>query len=174
MTVSVAVVSRSVLAIAARGRGREDVGMISLGSTIERRQQVGRVFADVQLVDMAAPRRPHPGDQPVVFEADLLAGIEVKVADLDRGPRPVALFGVIKGVVGRDQAAVDRVPQMGQIKAAERSVPVGTVALPAIKLLAGDFQVIRVGIGVARRPPRDDAKCRASGHTSRRFRDSAP
>ena len=79
--------------------------MVGLGPAIERRQQVGRVFAHVELVDVAPARGPHPGDQPVVLEADLLAGVEVEIADLDLDAGAGAPFGVVERIVGGDQAA---------------------------------------------------------------------
>ena len=95
-------------------------------------------------------RGPDEGDQAVVLEADLLAGVEVEVADLQRDPRAGLALGVVERVVGGDQAAVDRVAEVGQVEAAEGAVPVRAVALAAVELAAGDFEVVGVGVGPAR------------------------
>ena len=43
--------------------------------------------------------------------------------------RTCASLGVVERVVSGDQAAVDRIPQVRQVEAAERPMPVGAVAL---------------------------------------------
>ena len=111
--------------------------VVGLGPAVERGQDVGQRVPDVQLVEVAAVAGPDEGDQPVVLEADLLAGVEVEVADLERDPRAGLALGVVEGVVGGDQAAVDRVAEVGQVEAAERAVPVGAVALAAVELAGG-------------------------------------
>ena len=128
----------------------------------------------VQLVDVPPCAGRTKAISAVVLEADLLAGIEVEIADLERNARAGAALGVVQGVMSGDQAAVDRVPQVRQVKAAERPMPVRTVALAPIELLAGDLQVIRVAgrVRLDRRQPL--ARPSASGRTSRRIRDTSP
>ena len=64
--------------------GLADRLVVGLGAAVERGEQVRRAAADVQLVDVPPVRRADQGDQGVVLQADLLAGVEVEVADLER------------------------------------------------------------------------------------------
>ena len=108
-----------------------------LGPAVERGQQVVPDAADVQLVELPAAAGRHQGHQPVVGQADFLAGVEVEVVGdgLDPGFRPAG--GLVQQVVGGDQVVVDGVAQVGQIEAAERAVPVAAIALAAVELDAG-------------------------------------
>ena len=106
----------------------------------------------------------------------------LKSADLERDARAGLALGVVERVVGGDQAAVDRVAQVRQIEAAERAVPVGAVALAAIELLAGDLEVVGVGVAgrLERRPAaRETPSIRAyisslSAYFALKFRQKPP
>jgi hypothetical protein len=61
-SVPLSVVHGARLAVAAGVHICEDVGVVGLGPAIERCEQVGGVFPQIQFVDVAPTRRPHPGD----------------------------------------------------------------------------------------------------------------
>jgi len=71
--------------------------------------------------------------QLVVGEADLLMCVEIVIADREIGPLRRAIGRAIENIVGADQVAIDRLPQVTQVHAAERTVPVSAVALSAIQ-----------------------------------------
>ncbi len=68
---------------------------------------------------MASLGRAHQRDQMVVLETDLLTRVEVEVGHVERDPRAGPALGVVERVIRGDQAAIDGVPQMRQIQAAE-------------------------------------------------------
>ena len=54
-----------------------------VGSAVKRRECVGELRAEVELVNMAAAGGAGESDEVVILEADLLARIEVEIADVD-------------------------------------------------------------------------------------------
>ena len=119
--------------------------MIGFRPALECREHVDRGLPDVEFVDVPALGRLNQNDQTLVLELDLLARIQIVVADLEHDPGPGLGLGIVEGIVGGDQAAINRVAKMRQIKPAEGTMPVRTVALAAIELAPGDLQVVGVG-----------------------------
>ena len=62
--------------------------MIGLGPSVQGRQQIVPEIAQVELVHQAPAGRREVGDELVVGEADLLAGIEIEIVGCDFDPRP--------------------------------------------------------------------------------------
>ena len=119
-------------------RGEYLVGdclMIGFRPALECREHVDRGLPDVELVDVPSHGRAHQCDQVVVFEAHLLARVQVEIPGLGRDAGPRKALGVIECVISVDQASVDGISQVREIQAPERSVPVRTVTLSAIELL---------------------------------------
>lgn len=118
----------------------QDFFVVGLGTAGERGEQVVADGADIEFVQLAAAGRGQEADEFVAGKANFLPQIEVIVLDSCFHKTTGAANRLIEQVLAGDELVIDGVAQMGEIDAAEGTVPVGAVALTAIKGLLGGAQ----------------------------------
>ena len=131
----------------------EDLGMVGLGATVECGEEVVALGAEIELVDDPPARRCQPDIERAAGDADLGAAVKIPVAHDRLDPRSLpAATGPVKERIGLDELAVDGIAEMGEIDAAERPVPVGTVALAAVERRCRPLEPFGIGIPRAAHP----------------------
>ena len=98
---------------------------------------------------MPTLRRSSEGHKPIAGEPNFLPAIEVVIVGRQLDPRLIAIrhtaaVELVEQIVGSDQMLIDRIAQMRQVSAAERTVPVAAIALAAIELGAGLIDQVAV------------------------------
>jgi hypothetical protein len=126
------VVDAGDLAVAATGAGQH-LAVIGFGATRERGEQVVANRTDIELVQHASGGRCQQANEPIIGQANFLAGVEVVIIDgrLDKSRRLAG--GLVDFVVASDELVVNGIPQVREVDAAERPMPIGAVALPPIE-----------------------------------------
>ena len=120
------------------------LAMIRFGATGDGGQQVVADGTHVQFVHLSARGGGDQADQLIIGQADFLPGVEVVVVHGRLDPGFLFSFSLIEQIVSGDHLVVDRVAQVRQIDAAERSVPVGAIALRAIEGASGPVELLAV------------------------------
>ena len=131
----------------------EDLGVIGLGTTVERGEEIVALGAEIELVEDPPPRRREPSVERAVRDADLRAAVEIPVAHDRLDPRPLrAGPSPVEERVGLDELAVDGIAEVGEVDAPEGPVPVGAVALPAVERRRRLLEHVGIGIPRAAHP----------------------
>ena len=128
-----AIVDTGDVAVVAARPG-QDLAVIGFRPAGESGQQVVADRANVQLVQLAAAAGGDHGDELVVGQANFLPAVEVEIVGHGLDPVLRTALEPVEQIVGGDQAVVNGVAEVGQIDPAERAVPVGAIALAAVKL----------------------------------------
>ena len=116
--------------------------MIGLRSASHGREQVVPNRSDIEFVHPPTRLRFEPGNHLVACQTDFGVAIEVVIVRVCFDPVLPLFQYRFEMVFGLNQLAEDGISKMGQIDAAERSMPVTAIALPSVERLASLFDLL--------------------------------